>query len=37
MNVLVVEFQGGQKIRMSLLSSLISAQNLPEVNMIAGE
>ena len=32
MAVLVLEFQGGKKIRMSLLSSLISLQNLIEVS-----
>ena len=32
MTVLVLEVQGGKKIRMSLLSSLISVQNLTEVS-----
>ena len=32
MAVLVLELQGGKKIRMSLLSSLISVQNLTEVS-----
>ena len=32
MTVLVLEVQGGKKIRMSLLSSLISVQNLSEVS-----
>ena len=32
MTVLVLELQGGKKIRMSLFSSLISVQNLTEVS-----
>ena len=32
MTVLVLEIQGGKKIRISLLSSLISVQNLTEVS-----
>ena len=32
--VLVLELQGGKKIRMTLLSSLISVQNLTEISRI---
>ena len=32
MTVLILEVQGGKKIRMSLLSSFISVQNLTEVS-----
>ena len=32
MTVLVLELQGGKKIRMSLFSSLIRVQNLTEVS-----
>ena len=39
MTVLVLELQGGKKMKMSLFSSLVSLQNSTEVmnNTIAGE